>query len=74
MSDSDYRLIEEAEMEALVGQRVEIIGIGLDAVAMKTESGMVFIATMCLGCGVHVGYYEIDESMLESADDLSKAS
>lgn len=62
------------ELKALDGATVEVLGAGMDAFAFRTADGMAVMATLCLGCGGHVGYYEIDASIVDpSAGDLASS-
>lgn len=61
------------EIDALEGQTVTVIATGMDAMAFRTQDGRTFMAAMCLGCGMHLGYYEIDESILQRPGDLATA-
>jgi hypothetical protein len=59
-------MLEMDEASALQGQTVEVVAVGVDAFAFKTGDGRTLMATLCLGCGSHLGYYEIDPDLLDT--------
>lgn len=64
-------MLELNEIEALRGQTFEVIAAGMDAFAFRVPDGRVLMASLCLGCGTHLGYYEIDESLLRLNPDIA---
>ena len=68
---TEPRIVEMDEAVAFVGETITVFAVGADAFAFKTEDGRLFMASMCLGCGQHIGYYEIDESLIELPPDIS---
>lgn len=72
--NNEPRMLSLDEMDALDGTTVRVLGTGTDAFAFQTEDERTYIVTLCLGCGSHVGYYEVDPSVLvTSGDDLAAA-
>lgn len=71
---TEPRMLSMDEIDALDGATIKVLGAGMDAFAFETDAGTTVIATLCLGCGAHVNYYEIDPSVLvTSRDDLATA-
>lgn len=68
------RVLSVDELNAIDGTSVKVLGTGWGAFAFRTADGKVVMASLCLGCGGHVNYYEIDESIIDrSAGDLGAA-